>query len=73
MPPKKGKKGKKSAKKDDLKEEASKENTEPTEKEILLQQELDQINASIDEYKAKVGELRRDNEWLQMVTNFHRA
>lgn len=41
------------------------EEPEATEKELLLKEELDAINQELEDSKAKVAQLRQDNEWLQ--------
>lgn len=65
MPPKK--KGKEKKKKSDdgdakKREEGEKE---PTDKEKLLQQELEQLTDELDAMKSKVEDLRNENDWLQ--------
>ncbi|KAK3768163.1 hypothetical protein RRG08_031703 [Elysia crispata] len=65
MPPKKGK-GKKKGKGDDAPAEPEKPKTpEPTEKEILLKAELEQVTLQLDKDKQTVEELKQENEWLQ--------
>ncbi|XP_052687716.1 coiled-coil domain-containing protein 166-like [Crassostrea angulata] len=73
MPPKKkgkgkGKKGKKGGKgdKDDGATDGGKVGTpEPSEKELLLQQELEKVTADLQSAKKRVEDLRKENEWLQ--------
>ncbi|KAK7112122.1 coiled-coil domain-containing protein 166-like [Littorina saxatilis] len=62
MPPK-GKKGKKKGKDKPAPEEKPK-TPEPTEKEVLLQDELNKVTQDLEDAKTKVGDLRNENEWL---------
>lgn len=65
MPPKKGK-GKKKGKGEDTPAEPEKPKTpEPTEKEILLKAELEQVTLQLEKDKQTVDELKQENEWLQ--------
>lgn len=64
MPPK-GKKGKKKGKETPAVVEEKPKTPEPTEKEILLQEELNTVTAELENAKKKVEDLRKDNEWLQ--------
>ncbi|XP_050393685.2 coiled-coil domain-containing protein 153 [Patella vulgata] len=67
MPPKKkgkgkkGKKGKGSATPPNEKPKTP----EPTEKEILLQEELEKVSSDLDNAKKRVEDLRMENDWLQ--------
>ncbi|CAL1543370.1 unnamed protein product [Lymnaea stagnalis] len=77
MPPKKGKKGgKKSGKKGGKKgKKGGKKDTpsvgdqskapEPTEKEVLLQAELEKVTLQLEAAKFTVEDLKQENEWLQ--------
>ncbi|BFZ03336.1 hypothetical protein BsWGS_06375 [Bradybaena similaris] len=69
MPPKKGKKGKNSqktkVKTDIIKEAAEPKAPEPTQKELLLKNELEAVTLQLEKAKAAVKELRQENEWLQ--------
>nr|KAG5713877.1 hypothetical protein BaRGS_024504 [Batillaria attramentaria] len=67
MPPK-GKKGKEKGKKKgkDAKAVEEKPKTpEPTEKEIMLQEELNKVTKDLEDSKVRVEDLRKENEWLQ--------
>ncbi|XP_072028582.1 coiled-coil domain-containing protein 166-like [Amphiura filiformis] len=63
MPPKK--KGKGKGKKKKSGGDGDLDPLEPTEKEILLKNELDSLTEELAMLKKKVEELRRENEWLQ--------
>ncbi|XP_033752539.1 coiled-coil domain-containing protein 166-like [Pecten maximus] len=74
MPPKKkgGKKGKKGkgGKDDDGDEPKQKPATpEPTEKELILQQELVKVTSDLENARKKVEDLRKENDWLQQEAN----
>ncbi|XP_021351057.1 coiled-coil domain-containing protein 166-like [Mizuhopecten yessoensis] len=74
MPPKKkgGKKGKKGkgGKDDDGDEPKQKPATpEPTEKELILQQELEKVTTDLENARKKVEDLRKENDWLQQEAN----
>lgn len=74
MPPKKkgGKKGKKGkgGKDDDGDEPKQKPTTpEPTEKELILQQELVKVTSDLENARKKVEDLRKENDWLQQEAN----
>ncbi|XP_028395123.1 coiled-coil domain-containing protein 166-like [Dendronephthya gigantea] len=63
MPPKKkgkAKKGNANAEGDD-----DRADSKPTEREILLSQQLEAITEELKEVKRNVDELRKENEWLQ--------
>ncbi|XP_041363057.1 basal body-orientation factor 1-like [Gigantopelta aegis] len=69
MPPKKkgkGKgKGKKGGKGDAPAETEKPKSPEPTEKELLLKEELQKITDELENAKIKVDDLRKENDWLQ--------
>ena len=68
MPPKKkgGKKDKKKAGDgEDGEKQAGKEAGEPSEKEVLLQQQLDILTDQLGTVKKRVEDLREENDWLQ--------
>merc|ERR1711976_607246 len=71
MPKGKGKKGGKKGKgkgkgkKKSSAKEGGGESPEPTDKETLLRQELDQLNEELNELKKEVDDLRQENDWLQ--------
>ncbi|XP_063446467.1 coiled-coil domain-containing protein 166-like [Mytilus trossulus] len=78
MPPKKGKKGKgkkgkkggKGDKDDGAGEGLEKPRTpEPSEKEVILQQELEKVTNELETNRARVQELRKEHEWLQQEAN----
>lgn len=66
MPPKgkKGKKGKKKGKDEPTSDEKPK-TPEPTDKEVMLQEELDKVTKDLEDAKIRVEDLRKENEWLQ--------
>ncbi|XP_076458449.1 coiled-coil domain-containing protein 166-like [Babylonia areolata] len=63
MPPK-GKKGKKKGKETPAPIEKPK-TPEPTEKEIMLQEELAKVTKELEDSKKRVDDLRHENDWLQ--------
>ncbi|KAK0046154.1 basal body-orientation factor 1 [Biomphalaria pfeifferi] len=67
MPPKKGKKGKGKKNGDKLKSASSdKPKTPlPSEKEVILQSELEKVSLQLEEAKNRVVDLKKENEWLQ--------
>ena len=78
MPPKKGKKGKgkkgkkggKGDKEDGAAEGQEKSKTpEPSEKEVILQQELEKVTQELETNRTRVQELRKEHEWLQQEAN----
>ncbi|KAK7004047.1 basal body-orientation factor 1 [Biomphalaria glabrata] len=72
MPPKKGKKGKgkkgKGKKNGDKLKSASSDKPKtplPSEKEVILQSELEKVSLQLEEAKNRVVDLKKENEWLQ--------
>uniref|UniRef100_A0A0B6ZWU8 DUF4515 domain-containing protein n=2 Tax=Arion vulgaris TaxID=1028688 RepID=A0A0B6ZWU8_9EUPU len=69
MPPKARKAGKKSGKEKENKKEqhevATLKTPEPTEKELLLNNELNEVTIQLEKAKATVKELKQEHEWLQ--------
>ena len=68
---KKGKKGKKEAKDDDQSSETGGAAAagQPTEKEVILQRELDELTAKLAEMKEKQKTLGAENDFLQQEAN----
>lgn len=68
---KKGKKGKKGGKGDDGGAEGQDKpkTPEPSEKEVILQQELEKVTQDLEVNRARVQELRKEHEWLQQEAN----
>ena len=63
MPPKKKGKAKKGGGNNDG--DVERAESKPTEREILLSQQLESLTDELAEMKRNVGELRKENEWLQ--------
>lgn len=66
---KKGKKGKKEVKDVEPEVEEGAGTGQPTEKEVMLQKELDELTAKLTEMKARQVTLTADNDWLQQEAN----